>query len=379
MVAANSSVVARLSTEPSWSRRPDSVDYPMHFHELQNLHYVEWRPTRRALPTICVVSWYTPNYVYHGSWATVAWSMNANWALGNGYKYSLFTRKLVNHSFAFGYTIPRTVLFMLEQGEEECAYAFGIDGDAVVNNLEHRLHDTIRAHMAGAHLLMTCNAPFGHGSEQICGPQSDPCRCSQLNASCSAVSEAARKYNCRINVGAYIARNNRYTREMIRWWSDGGYGKCKWIGRPTCIPGGTGKLECRPSHPSEQDCALQMRDQFREHMIIASARIMNLPSWFNSNAGYTKHKALEHHVNRRLNYPALQESNGGLTFNQLSRCFNDSALFVCHPYGIRNWTFRSLLFETLLRDRRQAIHAWMRSRGERVVSPDDLVARLRQI
>ena len=388
-VAANWSVIAQLSAEPSWQSwhhmqpSPGQAMHwqPMHFHELEHTAYLEWLPVRRSLPRVCVVSIYTPELLARNASGAAAATINANWALGHGYKYSIFTKALANISIAtFGYSLLRSALFMLEQGEEECAFVFGLDGDAVVNRWVQPLKPISDVYMRGD-LLLTCSSPYSHQllnraeakllgqkrfgqfSSHGCGPARNPCRCIRDTSTCSAESEAwERPADCRINIGAYLIRNTRVSREIMRWWAGAGNGACNWIGRRDC--GLPGKAACKSSHPAEQDCAIKLKDRWRRSVDIVSSRVMNLPSWFSPRLTVHDFKLNVEKVHLSLsNYRGAD-----LSFEMLSRCFRYPE-FICHPYGIRNVTFRHLLFTQLLHERQERMRSWLNSvaAGQRFV------------
>lgn len=119
--------------------------------------YHEWAPTTLARPSVCVASVVTASLL--GGWGGLSTEQNVNWALGHGYRYSLFTKPLVPPSVPAVWSNPRALLRMLERGDVECTYVFYLDGDAVVN----RLRDSLDALLPriGPSVMLSCHSPFG--------------------------------------------------------------------------------------------------------------------------------------------------------------------------------------------------------------------------
>jgi hypothetical protein len=375
-VGVDASMIDQMKREPSWDswryldRQPAG---PAHFHELQRKDYMEWRPRQRSQPSICVLSTYTRNLLKPGSYGSSVATMNANWALSNGYKYSIITKLFHNKSTnAFGYGLVRNSLFMLEQGEDECAFVFFLDGDALVNNPGQTLAPILRKHMHGD-IILTCNSPYGLSKKGIsCGPARAPCRCFHPDANCSAVAQARARYDCRINIGGHLIRNTPTSREIMRWWSAAGNNTCEWVGRPGCKSNDRAPCERHPGHPSEQDCALKVQDRWKHHVHVVGAHVMNLPAWFHPKISIFDYKNLL----ANLGHEERKSTNGRLPLavpdETLTRCFQHPELFICHPYGLRNMSFRDHLFHGLLQARLPRLLDGLRKRDEMFVNISDI-------
>ena len=50
----------------------------------------DWRPYRRSSPTVCVVSFYTPDLLVAPAFGRTVAHQNANYCMAHGYTYSIF-------------------------------------------------------------------------------------------------------------------------------------------------------------------------------------------------------------------------------------------------------------------------------------------------
>ena len=66
---------------------------------------LDWIPSRRAQPSVCVVSVMTSELL--ADWGGVAVESNANWAVAHGYRYTVFTRLLAPLTLHAVWSNPR--------------------------------------------------------------------------------------------------------------------------------------------------------------------------------------------------------------------------------------------------------------------------------
>lgn len=317
---------------------------PTHFVELaQHEAYKEWVPTRRSTPTTCVVSMYSANLLRVGEWGRYAAENNLNWALSHGYKFSIFRNRLVNETLSFGWSLPRSAMFMLEQGERECAYVFSLDGDAVINNHKHAIASLIAEYLHpeyGSKILMACHWHYGRqGRCQNCECNT---RTSLTAVNCSeenVLIEFQGNTHCGVNIGVYLLQNSAHTLKMMRWWAGAGEGNCDWQGDD--------KFE-RKHNLAEQKCAVRMKARWPTSVEVVHAGVLNMPSWFDK---------------RRKQFK-LQV---GDTRAPMDACFS-TRVFICHTLGLRVPHLRKKIFERHLRRRRAKLSAWSKQRNESYVS-----------
>ena len=347
-----------LMVEPSWaawSHYPTThkhPSWPTHFHELPADAYSEWTPerTRRAPAKICVVSMLSSDLLKPTEWGAFTAEVNVNWALAHGYKFAMFRQRLTNMSLAYTWSKPRAVLFALEQGEGECAWVFQLDGDAVVNRLNHTVEALItQLKMGGdnaAQLALTCHSNLGRGDN------CQACRCLRASERCRP-GDVEREFKrsissgtCIPNTGGYLVRNSEVSRAMFRWWAGGGEGRCHW--------------RARPHHPvamqfPEQYCSQWLKARWPHLVDIVNNRVMNTHSWFDPTT--RRGPAV---------FPVWNLQN-------LTGCMRSDS-FICHAWGMTDWwcrhsrlcvlTTRRDIFSQHLASRRQRLKSLLAVRGE---------------
>ena len=309
----------------AWDRYPAGSKHPgwpTHFQELPPAAYAEWRPEKagRAPARICVVSTYSTDLLEPTGWGAHTAEVNSNWAMAHGYKFAMFRQKLTNKSLAFTWTKPRAVLFMLEQGEQECAWVFQIDGDAVVNQLSRTIEALIDRLAMGesagpdsAQLAFTCHSNLG--SNDNC----HSCRCLRAAERCQP-GQLEREFKrsissgtCIPNTGGYLVRNSATSRDMFRWWAGAGEGACQW--------------RAKPRQPvsvqfAEQHCAQRLKARWPHLVDIVNNRVMNTHSWLN---------------------PATPKRGPAVfpvwNLHNLTGCMRSDS-FVCHAWGMNDWWCR---------------------------------------
>lgn len=167
-----------------------------------------------------------------GGWGGDATELSLNWALGQGYTYALFMSKLVPPEMPAVWSNPRAVRLLLERGEEACAFAFYLDGDAVATRANSSLEQTIQRLLpaGGPVFVFPCHSPFAERGDGTTCHVGGACRCGRATSGCGARELAAMTHRkvtgakhvpwCLINSGAYLVRNTAAAREMMGWWAD---------------------------------------------------------------------------------------------------------------------------------------------------------------
>jgi len=322
---------------------------PVHFSEMTHREvYKEWLPQHRSTPPTCVVSMYSADLLKRGAWGRYAAENNLNWALSHGYKYSIFRERLANKTVSFGWSLPRSALFMLEQGEEECEFVFSIDGDAVINNykmtiasLKYRFLQPVGS--LSPMILMACH--WHQGKHDGC----HNCKCNTrafISKDCSedlVMKEFELNSHCGVNMGVYLLRNSAQTREIMRWWAGAGAGHCDWQGDT--------KFE-RKHNLAEQKCAVRMKAKWPALIDVVHAGILNMPSWYDNRRKQVK----------------LQVGDKNA---KMDACFR-SGVFICHTLGLREPQLRRKIFGKHLLQRRAMLSAWSVEHQEPYISILDL-------
>ena len=120
---------------------------------------LEWFPQLRTQPTVCVVSVVTSDLL--ADWGGVVVESNANWAMAHGYRYTVFTRLLTPPTLHPVWSNPRALQRTLLQGEDECARAFYLDGDALVIGVERSLGPLLTRFLTPpVHIVFSCHSPL---------------------------------------------------------------------------------------------------------------------------------------------------------------------------------------------------------------------------
>ena len=334
------------------------------FEDLPPGVYREWVPQRRASPTVCMVSVVTMNLLK--SWGGHAVEQNANWAVAHGYKYCLFTALLLQRGLHPVWSNPRATLYVLQQGERECATVFFVDGDAVVHGVGQSLRQIIGTFLpvGGPDILMSCHSPFGELGKCHVG---DGCQCCRAAArGCTKrklasmikreVTGAMVVPYCHINSGAYLASNNGRTLEMMRWWAfmKGCVSKTSNIGAP------------------EQACAIRMKNRWPFRVDVVGGRLFNTPAWFHTHflSARDPVQAYERARAKVLVHPNASDMS----------CFDDPSSFVCHIWNAvrlprpQLQALRSATFNREIDARRPLLRALVAARGERYVNVSELLA-----
>eukprot|EP00316_Scyphosphaera_apsteinii_P001822 CAMPEP_0119325752 /NCGR_PEP_ID=MMETSP1333-20130426/66638_1 /TAXON_ID=418940 /ORGANISM="Scyphosphaera apsteinii, Strain RCC1455" /LENGTH=292 /DNA_ID=CAMNT_0007333839 /DNA_START=69 /DNA_END=944 /DNA_ORIENTATION=- len=245
-----------------------------HFHELNRSAYKEWAPIVRR-GGVCVVSMYTPELLLQGAWGRYAMEINLNWARLHGYKFTVFQQRLIRPAWSLPWSLPRSALFMLEQGQRECEWVFSMDGDAAVNNATSSVEDLIEQYFTGTptQLLISCHWHVGeHGNCHTCRCNRAKPRTGTHCSEKQMLFEYGRNGHCAANMGVYLVKNTPEGRELMRWWVGAGDGACNLRGdKKIEVENGLGA----------QKCLLYMKAKWPELVDVVNARVMNMPAWFN--------------------------------------------------------------------------------------------------
>eukprot|EP00316_Scyphosphaera_apsteinii_P020644 CAMPEP_0119330782 /NCGR_PEP_ID=MMETSP1333-20130426/79023_1 /TAXON_ID=418940 /ORGANISM="Scyphosphaera apsteinii, Strain RCC1455" /LENGTH=349 /DNA_ID=CAMNT_0007340237 /DNA_START=17 /DNA_END=1066 /DNA_ORIENTATION=+ len=316
-----------------------------HFHQLNGSAYKVWVPKKRR-SRVCVVSMYSQDLLQPGAWGRYAMEMNLNWAFSHGYKFTIFQERLANPQQSYGWSLPRSVLFMLEQGPHECEWVFSMDGDAVVNNVTASVEPLIKQFFSGSatQMLMTCHWHIGLNGD------CHNCRCTRARKvkHCSekkTLFEYGRNSHCAPNMGVYIVKNTPKAWELMRWWAGAGGGRCSLRGdRASEKERGLGA----------QKCSLRLKARWPGLIDVVNARVMNMPAWFNE------------HVHGMRVIPLVPQPWIKSLAKQMS-CF-ESLVFICHALGFHNNIDRTNIFRAVLEKREPALRAALLAAGEIYVS-----------
>mmetsp|Transcript_1283 Transcript_1283/g.2989 ORF Transcript_1283/g.2989 Transcript_1283/m.2989 type:complete len:425 (+) Transcript_1283:241-1515(+) len=359
--AAGKKPLLSEATDPTWKQWEQYSEmglkhpgFPEHFSDLKQAEvYKEWLPKVRSSPATCVVSMYSRDLLKPKMWGRYAAEINLNWALSQGHKYAIFRDRMANSTVSFGWSLPRAALFMLEQGEHECAYVFSIDGDAVVNNYKitvDTLTSTYLKAIDGAavapKILMACH--WHHGKDGAC----NTCKCStraSATKSCSeevAMKEFVTNSHCGVNMGVYLLQNSAQTRMVMRWWAGAGAGKCDWQG--------DSKFE-KKQNLAEQKCAVRMKAKWPQLVDVVHAGVINMPSWYDSRRRQMKLQVGDKNV-------------------KMDACFKSKTVFICHTMGLRDPSLRRRIFERELRQKHKSLVEWSAQHHEPYVTLTDLPA-----
>jgi len=260
------------------TRRPG---WPQHFSQLQaGRDYAVVEPTRRSLPSVCVVSRMTRDLLGPRAYGAAALEVNANWALAHGHMFIIFFARLAPHNVSFTWTNPRSTLFALQHRRETCAWVMHMDADAVINDVALSAVDFLHTNAAlETHVLFSCHLPFSTTNvASDCGG----CPCSRVrhaaNAGlCPAMPKSRagrvssnptsaymkRQPGCSPNVGVYFVRNSPLGRRMVSWWAKAGDGECDW-------------------RSTEQICTRRLKANWPQHVDIVNSALMNTHAAFNS-------------------------------------------------------------------------------------------------
>ena len=370
--------------------------------ELRAHDVFEVTPKLVAKQHVCVVTLFTEDVL--DGWGHSVAELNANWALGHGYRFLMFRRMLVSESVFFGWSWPQALLLVLRERRKECQWVFMLDGDAAVNRAELSLQPLMEQYFRmpnssrgdheqqdAPHILMSCHGP---GSTGNC----DSCHCARAsqagNKKCPVMwphSRFARtaslfggafvemkrlNQRCAPNGGVILVRNDaaNTSLDIVDFWATFGRGRCTYR-----------------TADSGQRCLLLLKARYPRSVDVVSFNVMNTPIGYdvdNEVAMRRRRPTLlpqeESDVRSRLpaqeaeatlekmrRSPWIVEPFGnrswaGIASDTRARCFRSTA-FVCHAYGYRSNALRGAMFEELWQRNIPKLRQLLADRGEVVV------------
>mmetsp|Transcript_25180 Transcript_25180/g.34700 ORF Transcript_25180/g.34700 Transcript_25180/m.34700 type:complete len:347 (-) Transcript_25180:162-1202(-) len=254
---------------------------------------------------ICIVSFLTQNLME--DWTTYGPASNKIkelYANKHGYSYKVYTEVMSPEGAPLTWNVPMAARNMFKD-DPTCDYVFSMDGDAVFNNLNIKIESLIDSYMSPeVNILFTCHNV--DGSMRSCGK----CKCTKpvKPGTCSHLKSLKISERCGINMGVFIAKNNKKTREMIDWWCNAGNGKCSYSGgSPMEI-----LWKVQP-----QVCSDILRERWLGETSVVNALVMNTPSFFDPKR-----------------FSAIRTKKGDANLD--SKCFSSRSIFVCHTYGVHS-------------------------------------------
>ena len=265
----------------------------------------EWTPPVRSKPTVCVLS-VAANMMKQGTWAPIAAEINLNWCLLQGYRFTLVTRRLTRAgSVRVHWDKPRAALLMAQRGEEECAWIFHLDADAVVHGIHSTLAALINQHVLSQHgLIFTSHTPTTLHAERA------GCPCSQaLDCRGPALRSELHEQPCYINSGVFLVRNGISSSggvDMLRRWALADFADVLKNGTHPDVASRV-RRRCQllsPERSSEQTCANTLKLLWPHRVRIVPSSVMN--------------------------YMNAQKPHGG------PPCLQRADTFVCHMMGDTN-------------------------------------------
>lgn len=304
---------------------------------------------QHSQPTICVVSVFSRDLLLNKSFGQHAIAINGNWAIGHGYRYSIFLAERLAVGVPLVWAKPRAVLAMLERGADVCSHVLMLDADAVVNQLQIGVETLLARHLKdGVRVLMACSTQSDGSDSRDCGR----CRCTEAAVRCSAamrLHELRHNIECEVNTGVMLVHNDNVARQMFRWWAAGGAGPSHgssevlsghaWRGEAPVrsVPQQPGRVPLCPLQGSptpEQDCANVMGALWPGRLQVVGARVMNAAAWLSDEVYAIKRLGGFHgsRFERVCGYLANGTGWRVLSLSGQMGCYNSSA-FVCHAYG----------------------------------------------
>ena len=337
-----------------------------------------WAARNRSKPLVCVTSVLSSDLLEPGRYGAAAVEMNANWAVAQGYKYRLFTRRLAPEHLPFVWSGPMAVERMLHEDEGDCEYVLWLDGDAIVNapsrtvereliepfmlprsdQLSSSSRDGSSSTRDGSPLfLLGCHLPFGDGR---LGESCSRCRCLRATEAsswpCRGQDARLRQWHetmCSLNSGVYLVRNTPRSRAMMRSWVLG------HIGRKRC--------DMRKRFLAEQECFSQLWQHSWAAaglVDVVSARVLNTPSWFDEGLDYAP-DPIEAYL-RRMARTSDRFTELNSSVEAQTSCLR-TGVFVCHAWA-RSSAVRDVAFRSALEQRRVMLLAMLAARSETYVS-----------